>query len=84
MSLRFAIIKHVKTLVGNEYEDIVFEYDEGKIFNNLRDLVVESLPDKKTWLGRKKRYTEEEIIGAVEKAWDKNIKEFKKLTVRIF
>ena len=83
MSFRFAIIKVVKTLIGDGYEDVVFEYKEEKLVRKLKQYFVDYLPFKRTRFGEPK-YTEEEIINAFDKAWTETVEEFKEVTVRIF
>ena len=81
MSLRFAIIKHIKTQVGQEWEDVVFEYQEERVFNELMDNFLSILPDKK-WYQR--RLHRAEIVAALGDAWIKTVNDFKQVTVTIF
>lgn len=83
-NLRFAIIKCIKTMVGNNYEDVVYEYNQEKIYRRLRQLFYDYLPFKPTRFWKKPRYTEEEIMSALDKAWVENIEEFKEVTITIF
>lgn len=80
MSLRFAIIKHVKTYMGDDWEDVVFEYQEDRVKQELSDNLSLFLPKKKWY----QKTTEEELIRAFEAAWKKTVNDFKKVTVRIF
>jgi hypothetical protein len=81
MSLRFAIIKHIKTAVGNEWEDIVFEYQEDRVYDELLSNFANALPAQKWY---KKNYTSDEVAHAFEEAWSKTVNDFKKVTVTIF
>jgi hypothetical protein len=81
MSLRFAIIKHVKAMVGKEWEDIVFEYHEDRVHEELLTNLAEALPVQKWY---KRQYTSLEIATAFGKAWNKTVNDFKKVTVTIF
>ena len=83
MSLRFAIIKHVRALVNNGYEYIVFEYHQNKLTRRLKQNLVDYIPFKHTRFSKPK-YTEEEVLEAFDKAWTETIEEFKEVTVRIF
>jgi len=80
MSLRFAIIKHIKTLIGNNYEDVVYEYHEDKVHDELLYHFMKELPHKRL----RQVYNSEEIAEAFEKAWVRTVEEFKKVTVKIF
>lgn len=81
MSLRFAIIKHIKTMVGKEWEDVVFEYQEDRVYDELLENLARYLPTKKWY---KRQYTSEEIAQAFQTAWTKTVNDFKKVTVTIF
>lgn len=77
MSLRFAIIKHIKTLVGQEWEDVVYEYQAEKIYGELTNNLLDALPKKRFFL------KPVDVECAFEKAWEKTINDFKKVTIRI-
>jgi len=79
MSLRFAIIKHIKTIVGQEWEDVVFEYQEDRIHDELLENLCAALPTKKWY----QTYNSDDIAQAFETAWVKTVNDFKKVTVRI-
>jgi hypothetical protein len=81
MSLRFAIIKHIKTAVGTEWEDIVFEYHEDRVHDDLLENLARYLPTQKWY---KRQYTSLEVATAYGKAWRKTVDDFKKVTVTIF
>lgn len=81
MSLRFAIIKHIKMAVGDEWEDVVFEYHEDRVYDDLLENLAIYLPTQKWY---KRQYTSEEVAEAFEKAWAKTVNDFKKVTVRLF
>jgi hypothetical protein len=83
MSLRFAVIKEIKTQLGNNWEFVVFEWDEKEVTEHLRDNLQLSLPKKKEPLIGPMKYTEDEVNEAFEKAWRKTVKKFKKITARI-
>ena len=80
MSLRFAIIKHVKTHVGQNWEDVVFEYQEDKVYEELLKNLLNVLPEKKWY----QKLTKEEVKGCFKKAWRQTVSDFKKVTVSIF
>jgi hypothetical protein len=80
MSLRFAIIKHIKTFVGDEWEDVVYEYHEDRVHDDLLENLAIALPDKRLY----RRFTSEEVAEAFKVAWKKTVEDFKKVTVRIF
>jgi len=96
MSLRFAIIKHIKTLVGQNWEDVVFEYQEEKVYNSLLGNLLEALPPKppppppRKWYQRKVvivnegHLDEAAIRSAFVKAWTKTVSDFKEVTITIF
>jgi hypothetical protein len=79
MSLRFAIIKHIKAIVGTEWEDIVFEYQEDRVHDELLENLCIALPHKKWY----QTYNSDDIAKAFEKAWTKTLEDFKKVTIRI-
>lgn len=79
MSLRFAIIKHIKTVVGTEWEDVVYEYQEEKVFNELKLNFLRAIPAKKWY----QRISTEDVETAFLKAWEKTVSDFKKVTIRI-
>jgi hypothetical protein len=85
MALRFAIIKVVKTYVGNMLENVVYEHDEDEVSGNIVDNLRMILHDgkDKPFMGEKK-WTETEVIDALERSWKKTITNFKKVTVKIF
>jgi len=78
MSLRFAIIKHIRTLIGKEWEDVVFEYRAEKVYEELTSNLLAELPKKRVFL------KPTDVEYAFERAWEKTINDFKKVTVRIF
>lgn len=80
MSLRFAIIKHVKTLIGKHYEDVVYEYHEDKVHDELLYHFMKELPHKRF----RQVYNSEEIATAFEAAWKRTVEEFKKVTITIW
>jgi hypothetical protein len=82
MSLRFAIIKHIRTVVGQEWEDVVFEYHEDKLVGRIKQYLYDYLPFRNPKFGKAK-YTEEEIFSAFDKAWKETVEEFKQVTIRI-
>ena len=77
MSLRFAIIKNIKTVVGQEWEDVVYEYPEENIIKDLQENLVDELPSKRMFLN------EADVLGAFNRAWKKTVSDFKKITLRI-
>jgi hypothetical protein len=79
MSLRFAIIRHVKTYVGKQWEDITFEYDEEQVFADLLENFTNALPKKKWY----QKMNDAEAMVALGVAWEKSMEDFKKITVRI-
>jgi hypothetical protein len=81
MGLRFAIIKHVKVQLGKQWEDIVFEYHEDKVYDELLENLARYLPTQKWY---KRQYTSLEIATAFGRAWRKTVDDFKKVTVTIF
>ncbi len=81
MSLRFAIIKHIKTSINKEWEDIVFEYQEDRVYDELLSNFAKSLPAPKWY---KRGYTSDEVAHAFDEAWSKTVNDFKKVTVTIF
>jgi hypothetical protein len=81
MSLRFAIIKVVKTAIGDGYEDVVYEYHEDRVHDDLLENLARYLPAQKRY-GR--GYSSDEIARAFEVAWVKTVEDFKKVTVTIF
>lgn len=80
MSLRFAIIKHVKTLIGKNYEDVVYEYHEDKVHDELLYHFMKELPHKRL----RQVYNSDEIATAFEAAWKRTVEEFKKVTITIW
>lgn len=83
MSLRFSIIKNIKTTVGGQEESVVFEYEEHKVLKDLRKNVRRKLPYRKDPIIGERRWTENEVIEAVTKGWEKTVGDFKKITVKI-
>ncbi len=83
MSLRFAIIKVIKTMVGQNEEDVVFEHDEDEVFSEIWNNLILSMAQKKDPIFGENKWTETEILAMVEKAWKKTIEDFKKVTIRI-
>jgi len=81
MGLRFAIIKHIKANVGKEWEDIVFEYHEDRVYDDLLENLARYLPTQKWY---KRQYTSNEVAQAFKTAWEKTVNDFKKVTVTIF
>ena len=82
-SMRFAIIKLVRSRIGDEWEDIVFELQEAKVFSKLKKHFLNSLPNKNPrFLDAK--WTEAEIMYAFEEAWRETVEEFKEVSVRVF
>lgn len=79
--LRFAIIKNIRTQLGDNWEDIVFEYQEDRVFRELLENFITSLP-KTTFY--KSKFSSEEVAEAFEQAWEKTVEDFKEVTVRIF
>lgn len=83
MALRFAIIKIIKTIVGPNEEDIVYEWDEDQAAEKLAMFFRMSLPKKKDPIFGEVKWTQSEIMSAFESAWTKTIEDFKKITIRI-
>jgi hypothetical protein len=81
VSLRFAIIKHVKIAMGDDWEDVTFEYLEDSIYDDLLEFLAMYLPPQKWY---KRQYSSKEIAQAFEKAWVRTISDFKKVTVKLF
>lgn len=79
--LRFAIIKHIRTQLGDNWEDVVFEYQEDRVFRELLENFITSLPKTKFY---KSTFSSEEISAAFEEAWEKTVNDFKEVTVTIF
>ncbi len=79
--LRFAIIKCVKSQLGDQWEDVVFEYQEEKVHRELLENFIDSLPETKFY---KSKFSSDEIRVAFERAWEKTVEDFKEVTVRIF
>ena len=84
MALRFAILKIIKTKVGNLLEDVVYEHEEKEVFGNIWDnfKMVMHEDKHKPRFGEKK-WTELEVLAALEKSWKKTITDFKKVTISI-
>jgi hypothetical protein len=84
MPLRFAIIKVLETKVGNFLENVVYEHEDKEVFGNLWDnfKMIMHEDKHKPRFGEKK-WTEAEVLAALEKAWKKTITDFKKVTIRI-
>jgi len=78
MALRFAIIRHIKTRLGDDFEDIVYEYQAERVFNDLNQNLIDELPDKRLFMN------EADVEGAFERAWEKTVGDFKKVTLTIF
>jgi hypothetical protein len=84
MSLRFAIIKAVRTTVGNVLEDVVYEHNDKEVFGNIRDNFKMMMhEDKHKPRFGEKKWTELEVLTALEKSWKKTIGDFKKVTISI-
>jgi hypothetical protein len=83
MSLRFAIIKVIRTLVGQHEEDVVFEWSEDQINEKLSDFMRRSLPRKKDPIFGEVTWSQSEIMSAFETAWTRTLQDFKKVTIRI-
>jgi hypothetical protein len=83
MALRFAIIKDIKTQVGNHEESVVYEYDEDQVIDYFLDNVRLLLPEKKDPIFGERKWTRPEITAALDGAWKKTIADFKKVTIRI-
>lgn len=82
--LRFAIIKTVKTHVGKFLEDVVYEHDEERVLGDLEEnFRTTLLEDKQKPRFGERKWTEDEINEAFEKAWYKTITAFKRVTLRI-
>ena len=83
MALRFAIIKVIKTMVGQNEEDVVYEWDEDQAAEKLAGFFRMSLPKKKDPIFGEAKWTQSEIMNAFETAWTETIEDFKKVTIRI-
>lgn len=83
MGLRFAIIKSVKTQVGEHWENVVFEWDEEEVRRRFLENFDSLLPDKKEPHFGKKKWFEAEFKTAVREAWAKTVDDFKRNTIRI-
>jgi hypothetical protein len=84
VSLRFAIIKTLETKVGNFLENVVYEHDEERVLSDIKEnLRVALMEDKAQPRFSERKWTEEEVNDAFQKAWDKTIVAFKKVTIRI-
>jgi hypothetical protein len=83
MSLRFAIIKGIKTLVGSMEEDVVYEWGEDYILEKIMENFKLLLPEKKDPHFGKKTWTRPEFVAAFDAAYRKTISDFKKITIRI-
>ena len=81
MSLRFAIIKVVKTIIGDGYEDVVYEYHEDRVHDDLLENLARYLPTQRWY---KRQYSSLEVATAFGKAWSKTVNDFQKVTVTIF
>jgi hypothetical protein len=80
MSLRFAIIKHIKTQVGQEWEDVVYEYQAERVYEELVSNLLDAIPKKKWYQVLRPN----EIEFAFKTAWIKTVNDFKKVTITIF
>jgi hypothetical protein len=79
MSLRFAIIKHIRTQVGDHWEDVVYELGEEKLKSEMFDHFQSFLPKKKWY----QSLTSAELLSAFNQAWEKTVENFKRITLRI-
>jgi len=84
MALRFAIIKLLETKVGNFLEDVVYEHDEKRVLSDIKENFQAALMEDKAQprFGERK-WTEKEVDDSFQRAWDKTITAFKKVTIRI-
>jgi hypothetical protein len=83
MSLRFSIIKSIKTQVGSLEEDVVYEWDEEAVAETLKERFSMALPAKKAPIFGESKWSRSEIEDALKKAWAETVGEFKKVTIRI-
>jgi hypothetical protein len=83
MALRFAIIKMIKTQVGEHWEDVVFEWDEDEVTRRFLENLELGLPDKKKPHFGERKWTETEVKTAFKEAWAKTVSDFKRQTIRI-
>ena len=83
MALRFAIIKVIKTMIGQNEEDVVYEWDEDQLFEKIMENFTLLLPTKKDPHFGKKTWTRPEFVAAFDAAYRKTIADFKKVTIRI-
>jgi hypothetical protein len=83
MSLRFAIIKHKRSLVGQQWEDIVFENDEAEVIKDLLMFFEKRLTEKRSSRFGKTKYTMEDALECLRHAFYDTIEDFKRITVRI-
>jgi len=83
MSLRFAIIKQIATQIGQNLENVVFEWDEDQVAATLFSHLNKMLPKKKDPIFGEAKWTESEILTAYKAAWSETVNEFKKATIRI-
>ena len=83
MALRFAILKVLETKVGNYLENVVYEHDEKRVYEDLLENIMDSLPpQEKGWFGTK-GWTKEDFEQAFKDGWKKTVTAFKKVTIRI-
>ena len=83
MALRFAIIKIIKTMVGQNEEDVVYEWDEDQAAEKLAGFFSKALPKKKDPIFGEAKWTQDEIVTALARGWTDTIEDFKKITIRI-
>jgi hypothetical protein len=71
----------VRTAIGDGWEDVVYEYHEDRVHDDLLENLARYLPTQKWY---KRQYTSLEVATAYGKAWRKTVEDFKKVTVTIF
>jgi len=83
MSLRFAIIKSIKTFVGSQWEDVIYEKDQDEVIEDLLSFLDKRLLEKRSPRFMTPKYTRDEVMEALRYAFYDTIEDFKRITLKI-
>lgn len=83
MALRFAIIRHAKTHVGEFMQNVVYEEDESEVIESLLAHTEKRLIEKRSKRYLEPKYSKAEILQALRHAFYDTIEDFKRVTIKI-